>query len=142
MARRKLASEMNVVPYIDVMLVLLVIFMVTAPLMTQGIEVDLPDVKAQSMSQQQEDRILSVDAKGGFHLNWLGDNKATVDADEVVAAVRDLLTKNPEQMILVEGDQKVPYQHVAEAMGLLSDAGAKKIGFVTSEPPEERPTRR
>jgi len=136
MARRKLSSEMNVVPYIDVMLVLLVIFMVTAPLLTQGIEVDLPDVEAASMSSQQEDRILSVDAKGGYHLNWVGDGKAVVGDDEVIAAVGELLVKKPDQMILIEGDAAVPYQRVALAMGLLSSAGAKRIGFITEEPPE------
>jgi len=141
MARRKLSSEMNVVPYIDVMLVLLVIFMVTAPLMTQGIEVDLPDVTAQSMSSQQEDRILSVDASGGYHLNWTGDTKAVVSDEQVVSAVTELLAKQPEQMILIEGDQKVPYQYVAQAMALLSEAGAKRIGFRTQEPPEQRAAR-
>jgi len=142
MARRKLASEMNVVPYIDVMLVLLVIFMVTAPLMTQGIEVDLPDVTAQSMSSQQEDRILSVDSNGGYHLNWTGDSKAVVSEDQVVSAVTELLAKTPDQMILVEGDGKVPYQYVAQGMALLSEAGAKRIGFVFDESKEERPARR
>ncbi|AXQ29574.1 protein TolR [Solimonas sp. K1W22B-7] len=141
MARRKLSSEMNVVPYIDVMLVLLVIFMVTAPLMTQGIEVDLPDVKAQSMSQDDEDRILSVDPKGGYHLNWVGEGKPVVSDDDVVTEVQGLLAKKPEQMILVHGDRKTPYENVARAMGLLSDAGAKKIGFVTDEPQEERARR-
>jgi len=141
MARRKLSSEMNVVPYIDVMLVLLVIFMVTAPLMTQGIEVDLPDVKAQSLSQTEEDRVLSVDPKGGYHLSWVGEGKALVSNEEVVSEVQGLLAKKPEQMILVHGDRSTAYENVARAMGLLSDAGAKKIGFVTDEPVEEKPRR-
>jgi len=141
MARRKLSSDMNVVPYIDVMLVLLVIFMVTAPLMTQGIEVDLPDVKAQSMSKEDEDRILQVDSKGGYHVSWSEDVKVVRTDDEVVSLTQKLLSEKPEQMILVEGDKKTPYEFVATAMGLLSDAGAKKIGFVTQEPPEEK-TRR
>ncbi|HSW12701.1 MAG TPA: ExbD/TolR family protein [Solimonas sp.] len=141
MARRKLSSDMNVVPYIDVMLVLLVIFMVTAPLMTQGIEVDLPDVKAQSMSQDDEDRILSVDPKGGYHLNWIGEGKPVVGDDEVVTQVQELLAKKPDQMILVHGDKKTAYEYVARAMGLLSDAGARKIGFVTDEPPEDKSSR-
>jgi biopolymer transport protein TolR len=141
MARRKLSSDMNVVPYIDVMLVLLVIFMVTAPMMTQGIEVDLPDVKAQSMSQQDEDHTLSVDSKGSYHISWAGNPEAAIDEDEVVAQTQELLAKKPEQMILVYGDKKTPYEFVAKAMGLLSDAGAKKIGFVTDEPTDEKPRR-
>jgi biopolymer transport protein TolR len=141
MARRKLSSDMNVVPYIDVMLVLLVIFMVTAPMMTQGIEVDLPDVKAQSLTKEADDRIVSVDSKGGYHVSWSEDVKVVRTEEEVVSLTQKLLAEQPEQMILVEGDKKTPYEFVAVAMGLLSDAGAKKIGFVTQEPPDEKPRR-
>jgi len=141
MARRKLSSDMNVVPYIDVMLVLLVIFMVTAPMMTQGIEVDLPDVKAQNMTKEDEDRVLSVDPKGDYHLSWIGEGKTVVGDAEVVSEVQGLLAEKPDQMILVHGDKATPYENVARAMGLLSDAGAKKIGFVTDEPTDEKPRR-
>ncbi len=136
MARRKLSSEINVVPYIDVMLVLLIIFMVTAPLLTQGIEVDLPDAEAQSMTSTDQDVIFSVDPSGQYFLN-VGDNQSVaLDAAGVVERVGAIIRNKPEQMILVQGDAKASYEYVARGMGLLQQAGARKIGFVT-QPSEE-----
>jgi biopolymer transport protein TolR len=129
MARRKLSSEINVVPYIDVMLVLLIIFMVTAPLMTQGIEVDLPDVKAQSMTSQEEDKVLTVNSAGQFTLSFAPDKEKPLSDDEVITLVGDMVRTKPEAMIIVNGDGKVPYERVAQAMSLLNQANAKKIGF-------------
>lgn len=131
MARRKLSSEINVVPYIDVMLVLLIIFMVTAPLLVQGIEVDLPEADAQSMTSNDNDVIFSVSPAGEFFLS-LGDNQdQPLDEAGVIEKVGALLRANPGQMILVQGDAKVPYERVARGMSLLQEAGARKIGFVT-----------
>jgi biopolymer transport protein TolR len=136
MARRKLSSEINVVPYIDVMLVLLIIFMVTAPLMTQGIEVDLPDANAQSMTANDETVTFSVDPAGRYYLN-VGDNQSEpLDEAGVVEKVGAIVRAKPDRMILVEGDAKVPYEFVARGMALLNQAGARKIGFVT-QPSDE-----
>jgi len=130
MARRKLSSEINVVPYIDVMLVLLIIFMVTAPLMVQGIEVDLPDVNSASMTSNEQDVVFAVNPAGEYFLN-VGDNQDTPLSDEAVSEkIGALVRANPEKMILVRGDAKAPYEYVARGMQLLSDAGARKIGFM------------
>jgi biopolymer transport protein TolR len=135
MARRKLSSDINVVPYIDVMLVLLVIFMVTAPLLTQGIEVDLPKTQSQTLSAQQEPTIVSVDPAGNFYLNRGDAPDAPLSEDELARLVSILVRKQPEELILVEGDGKAEYAAVAKAMGVLQSVGVKKIGFVT-EPAE------
>jgi len=131
--RRKLAHEINVVPYIDVMLVLLIIFMITAPLLTQGIEVDLPETGADALATSQEPVTLFIDAKGKFFLDiGTGTDKALSD-DELVRRVRATLKRNPDGMILIKGDTRVDYGRVAYGMGLLQEAGASKIGFA-SEP--------
>jgi biopolymer transport protein TolR len=140
MSRRRLSSEINVVPYIDVMLVLLVIFMVTAPLLTQGIEVDLPKTEAQNISTQQEPTVVSVDSEGRFYLNRGENETEPLDEAELARRVTVLLRSQPEELILVEGDGKAEYAAVARAMGVLQTAGVKKIGFVTE--PREAGARR
>lgn len=130
--RRKLAHEMNVVPYIDVMLVLLVIFMVTAPLMTPGIEVNLPEVGGETVSGQDEEPVtLYVDASGNFYLDIGEDQSNALTPDEVLGRVGAVLRNQPERMILVRADAEVPYASVAEGGVLLQSAGARRIGFVT-----------
>jgi len=131
MARRKLSSEINVVPYIDVMLVLLVIFMITAPLMTQGIEVDLPQTEAQSISTDDEPTIVSVDDRGQFFLNRGERPTEPLDLGALAEQVRILVEADPEQLILLEGDAAAQYASVAQAMSTLQGIGVKKIGFIT-----------
>ncbi|NKF24182.1 ExbD/TolR family protein [Solimonas marina] len=126
--KRRMNAEINVVPYIDVMLVLLIIFMVTAPLMTQGIDVDLPDANAESMTVPEDPPTLEIMADGSYKLN--GD---VVDDDALASKVQELIAKKPDTMILVNGDAQVPYQFVAQGMAILRSAGATKIGFVTEE---------
>jgi biopolymer transport protein TolR len=129
--KRRMNAEMNVVPYIDVMLVLLIIFMVTAPLLTQGIEVELPATDGEQMTQGDEPITLSVNRDGEFFLN-VGDNKDSPLSDEDVRARAGAIVRNkPQEMFLVEGDAKVPYESVARAMAVLQSAGVQKIGFVT-----------
>jgi biopolymer transport protein TolR len=140
MSRRRLSAEINVVPYIDVMLVLLVIFMVTAPLLTQGIEVDLPKTEAQNISTQQEPTVVSVDSGGRFFLNRGENATEPLDEAELARRVSVLLRAQPDELILVEGDGKAEYAAVARAMGVLQTAGVKKIGFVTE--PRETGARR
>ncbi len=138
--KRKLSADINVVPYIDVMLVLLIIFMVTAPMMVQGIQVDLPETNAQSMNSDAEEVVMSVNQNGELFLS-VGDDQGDPLSDEAfVEKVSALLRAQPEQMILVQGDAAVPYQYVANGMSLLQEAGARKIGFVT-RPGEEAPSR-
>ena len=136
MARRKLAHEINVVPYIDVMLVLLIIFMVTAPLLTQGVEVQLPETDANAMSTPSEPVTLFVNAKGQYFIDiGEGTTDKPVSDDELVRRVGIVLKRQPEQMIVIKGDARVDYGRVAYAMGLLQEAGASKIGFASDPRP-------
>lgn len=135
--KRKLAHEMNVVPYIDVMLVLLIIFMVTAPLMAPGIDVNLPEVGGEPLEASDEDPVtLYVDRDGRFFLD-IGDRQdEPVSGDEIRRMVGAVMRNQPERRILVKADARVPYAAVAEGGVLLQSAGARRIGFVTD--PESR----
>ena len=131
--KRKLMGEINVVPYIDVMLVLLVIFMVTAPLLTQGIEVDLPEANAKPIETPPDldPLVLSVDAEGNLYIN-AGDNEDQPQSgDEIIRRVRIVLGEMPETPMFVKADRVVPYGNVVGAMVVLQQAGATNIGFVT-----------
>jgi biopolymer transport protein TolR len=139
--RKKPIAEMNVVPYIDVMFVLLVIFMVTAPLLQQGVQVDLPQASAQPIPPDQGEPLeLSVDAQGNYFLNVGGDTKAPVDEDTIVQRVAAVLRHKPQTPVLVRGDRTVDYGTVVRAMVLLQQAGAPNVGLVTdnSQPAAER----
>jgi biopolymer transport protein TolR len=128
---RRLMGEINVVPYIDVMLVLLIIFMVTAPMLSQGIKVDLPKAAAEPIEPDDlEPLLLSVDAAGAMYLN-LGNPKQVLEADRLLEVAAAALRREPERPVLVKADRAVPYGRVVEGMVLLQQAGAKKVGFVT-----------
>ena len=131
--KRKLMGEINVVPYIDVMLVLLVIFMVTAPLLTQGVKVDLPQAGAEPIDDVPDHLplVLSVDAEGNLYVNVGDDEDEPATAKEVVARVGAVLRNRPETPILVKADRAVPYGNVVGAMVLLQQGGAEEVGFVT-----------
>jgi len=131
--KRKLMGEINVVPYIDVMLVLLVIFMVTAPLLTQGIEVELPKANSEPIEDvaNHPPLVLSVDAEGNLYINVGDDEDSPTTGKDVVARVGAVLRNRPETPILVKADRAVPYGHVVGAMVLLQQGGAESIGFVT-----------
>jgi biopolymer transport protein TolR len=131
--KRKLMGEINVVPYIDVMLVLLVIFMVTAPLLTQGIEVDLPKANAEPIESvpDHDPLVLSVDASGNLYIN-AGDNEDQPQSGaEIVRRVQIVLGEKPATPVFVKADRAVSYGHVVGAMVVLQQAGADNIGFVT-----------
>jgi len=133
MKKRKLMGEINVVPYIDVMLVLLVIFMVTAPLLTQGIEVELPKAGAEPIEDTSDNipLVLSVDAAGNLYLN-VGDNEdQPISGKEIVARTARVLDVSPDTQIFVKADRAVPYGNVVGAMVLLQQGGADNVGFVT-----------
>jgi biopolymer transport protein TolR len=132
---KKLVAEMNVVPYIDVMLVLLIIFMITAPMLTQGIKVDLPKAGAEPLPEdlmrQHQPLILSVDASGNYYLNIGADEETAIEDNTVVERVSTVLRREPQTPVLVKADQSVPYGRVVTGMVLLQEAGAEKVGFIT-----------
>ena len=126
-------GEINVVPYIDVMLVLLIIFMVTAPMLSQGIKVDLPKAAAEPLPADAEPLVLSIDPDGGMYLN-IGDPQALLDADRVLELVSAVIRREPERPVVVKADTTVQYGRVVEGMALLQQAGAQKVGFATESP--------
>ena len=125
-------SDINVVPYIDVSLVLLVIFMITAPLLTQGVNVDLPKAAANPMSEQTEPVVVTVTAKGDFYID--NDLKTPDEVQAYAVAVRN---RNKQARFMVRGDANTQYRHVVQAMVLLQQAGVPSVGMIT-EPPDEQ----
>jgi biopolymer transport protein TolR len=135
--RKRPMAEINVVPYIDVMLVMLVIFMITAPLLTQGVKVDLPEASADPIEDaDKEPVIVNVDAAGNLYLSVGNTPDQPIDADTLVNNVAAVLRRQPGKSVLVRGDHAVDYGTVVSAMVLLQQAGAPRVGLVT-EPPEE-----
>lgn len=125
--RRSLMSEINVVPYIDVTLVLLVIFMITAPLLTQGVQVDLPQATAKPVDvQDRETLVVTVDRDGRYYLD---DRR--IAADELKRKVSAILRARPQTPVMIRGDRKVDYGQVVQAMALLQGAGAPSVGLIT-----------
>jgi biopolymer transport protein TolR len=139
---RRLMGDINVVPYIDVMLVLLIIFMITAPLLTQGVKVDLPKAGAEPLDPKMlKDAIplvLSVDREGALYLNIGGNPQTPLDADTVATRAEGALRRNPDLPVLVKADNHVEYGSVVRAMVILQKAGAKKVGFITDPLPDSR----
>ena len=136
--RRRLMAEMNIVPYIDVMLVLLVIFMVTTPLLTQGVKVDLPQAQANKIdASQQTPIILTVDDNGKFYLNTAPKTDVPLMDDKITTLVSQQLTRakqqHTERDVLVRGDAHVDYGKVVRAMVLLQHAGADTVGLITTD---------
>ncbi|TXS96804.1 protein TolR [Parahaliea maris] len=127
-------AEINVVPYIDVMLVLLIIFMVTAPMLMQGVKVELPEASAEPVEDQDsEPLIVSVDASGQLFLN-LGDEKQVLSLATVRERVSTVMRRTPEKPVLVWGDKAVAYGTVVTLMAALQEAGAPSVGLVTENP--------
>ena len=129
--RRRQMSEINVVPYIDVMLVLLVIFMVTAPLLTVGVKVDLPETDAEQLSsnnKNDEPFLVVVDREGNFYLNE--SQEAVENINDIRIKAMAVLRNNPNTEFLVKGDSKASYELIAQAMTLLQKAGVESIGLV------------
>jgi len=128
-------SEINVVPYIDVMLVLLVIFMITAPLMNLGVEIELPTGNAEPMEDQGDPLMVTVTASGDFYLDT-GDQPELIDGATLVNTVSAIAARNPELQVLVGGDQQTDYQYIYQAMVYLQQAGVASVGLV-GDPEEE-----
>ncbi len=135
--RKKPMAEINVVPYIDVMLVMLVIFMVTPPLLTQGVSIDLPEAAAEPMQEQdKEPLVVSIDAAGKLYLN-IGDAPSEpVDGETLVKNVSAVLRRQPGKSVMLRGDHSVDYGAVIAALVLLQRAEIPRVGLVT-EPPEQ-----
>jgi biopolymer transport protein TolR len=140
-ARRRPIAEINVVPYIDVMLVLLVIFMITAPLLNLGVEVELPKADAEPMDTQENDEplVITVLKNGDLYLNAGGDLDGTssglIDPESLLTMVSAIVSRNPEIQVLIGGDESANYGQVYNAMVLLQKAGVTKVGLM-SDPME------
>lgn len=133
--KRKPISEINVVPYIDVMLVLLIIFMVTAPLLTEGVKIDLPQTDANPVNynpKAPEPFILTVDADGQLYIDDLAKTRA-----QVLIAATALYRLKPQTDFLVRGDAQTVYDNVLQAMVLLKNAGVETVSLVTTPPTKE-----
>jgi biopolymer transport protein TolR len=139
--RRSPMAEINVVPYIDVMLVLLIIFMITTPLLSQGVSVDLPQAAAKPITAKHEEPIvISIDAQGRYYVNISPTPDQPVDATTLVSQVSGGLQASSQpgaepRQVLVKGDQSVDYGKVMQAMVLLQQAGVPNVGLITTPPP-------
>ena len=137
--RRKPMSEINVVPYIDVMLVLLIIFMVTAPMLTQGVKVDLPQTTSDPIQSDKdvESIIVSVDANGAYYVEIGDDGSDPMTLSDLRAQVSKILSQRASSEILVRGDENVTYGTVVRLMAELQSAGASSIGLITESPRDD-----
>lgn len=130
--RRNLVSEINVVPYIDVMLVLLVVFMVAAPLMVQGVKVNLPEVDSKVLPlEQEEPLIISIDSNGNIYMEIDSLDRKALDIDSLEERVEKILSANPNIQVVIRGDSEVKYENIMELMSILQTAGAEGIGLIT-----------
>ena len=127
--RRRPMAEINIVPYVDVMLVLLVIFMVTAPILTQGVKVDLPQAKAENLPQDEKPPlVITVDVNGKW---FLDQDSHPITPQDLSMKVQAALRVNPTRAVLVRGDKQVKYGEVMNAMVLLKQSGVAKVGLMT-----------
>lgn len=132
---RRPMAEINVVPYIDVMLVLLVIFMITAPLLTQGVKVDLPQADSEPLPQEQDEPVVVSVSRAGELFIDVGEGKNDpVDPQTLVTRIAAVLTYKPKTPIMVRGDRNVDYGRVVETMVLIQRAGAPNVGLITETP--------
>jgi biopolymer transport protein TolR len=130
--RRRHIAEINVVPYIDVMLVLLVIFMITAPLINQGVEIDLPQADASPLETSEvRTLLLEVDRQGTYYLHLAGDPPEPLETEQILARVAAILRTEPRTPVVVQADASVDYGTVVQAMALLQQAGAPRVGLST-----------
>ncbi|MDQ3288879.1 MAG: protein TolR [Pseudomonadota bacterium] len=129
--KRRLKAEINVVPYIDVMLVLLIIFMVTAPLLNLGVDIDLPQSNAKSIREKKDPVIVSVDAQGNYFLAVEAGSNEAVTPDALRAKVSAIVSQNPGVSVLVAGDGTTSYQKIMDALVLLQNANVNKVGLMS-----------
>jgi biopolymer transport protein TolR len=131
-SKSRAKAEINVVPYIDVMLVLLVIFIATAPVVMQGVTVDLPQAQAETMNQDERTPIIAtVDKAGQFYVSMDTSNVKMNSLDELTNYVAEELSKDPTRPVVVQGDAQVAYDNVIQLMNALKNSGVKSVGLVT-----------
>lgn len=134
--RRKPVAEINMVPYIDVVLVLLMIFMMTAPLVNQGVEIDLPQTDAEALPpEESRTLVVEVERDGTYYLYVLGEEPVMLGSRQLLEQAADILQAAPQTAVVVRADAAVDYGRVVQAMGLLQQAGAPRVGLAT-RPPE------
>ena len=129
--KRKLKAEINVVPYIDVMLVLLIIFMVTAPLLNLGVDIQLPQSAAKAVQADKEPIVVSVDKDGAYFLTLGGTPREGIDADGLVKKISAFVRQNPQVPVLIGGDDRVDYGKIYQVMVLLQQSGVPKVGLMS-----------
>ncbi|PJK03911.1 protein TolR [Lysobacteraceae bacterium NML71-0210] len=130
--KRKLKAEINVVPYIDVMLVLLIIFMVTAPLLNLGVDVELPQSQAKSIQNKEDPVVVSVDRSGRTFLTIQGDANREMPYQEMLARVAAFVRQNPQVAVYVAADQNASYQTVYDVLSDLQGAGVPRVGLMST----------
>ena len=126
--QKKLAAEINVVPYIDVMLVLLIIFMILSPLLIQGVDVDLPQTK---MSIESEPMVISINNEGNYFLN-LGDESISISLTELKSKVQVIFNANPDIEVVIQSDASTPFDFVAKALASIQAIGVESVGIITT----------
>ena len=129
--KKNLKAEINVVPYIDVMLVLLIIFMILSPLLIQGIEVNLPKTDTTKLSIQNEPLVISIDESGNYFIN-VGEESLAINLEELKRKSKVIYDANPEIEVVFQSDKDVSFDFVAKAMASVQSVGISKIGIVTS----------
>lgn len=133
--KRKRMSEINVVPYIDVMLVLLIIFMVTAPLLTQGVEVTLPETASKTLDENAEEPlVVSVNREGRYFVNYGDNSDKPLASDELVRRIKIILAQRQDKTVYIKGDRDASYGQVVTVMALLQESGVTDLGLVTRSP--------
>jgi biopolymer transport protein TolR len=138
--RHKLKAEINVVPYIDVMLVLMIIFMVTAPLMNLGVDIQLPQSNATAIQNEKEPVVVSVDQDGKYFLTIGAGTREAIEEDALVTKVSAFVRQNPQVPVLIGGDERVDYGRIYQAMAALQRAGVPKVGLMSQ--PVQTPAKR
>lgn len=133
--KRRLVAEINVVPYIDVMLVLLIIFMVTAPLLKQGVEIDLPTAPSKTLDAKSPDPIvISVKRTGEKYLNIAPNPQQAIDNDSLVNQLKNERLMDKQRVIMIQGDKDSPYQFIVDTLVLLQQANIESVGLITQSP--------
>lgn len=134
--KRRMVAEINVVPYIDVMLVLLIIFMVTTPIITQGVKVELPKSKAEPIEQMNDGKtpiVATVDEAGLYYFEKDGVNKGPFNAEQLQAEVMNSLSIEPGTQVIIKADGRVDYNSVIQLLNMLKQAGAPSVGLMTDD---------
>lgn len=135
--KRKVMAEINVVPYIDVTLVLLIIFMIATPLLNLGVDVDLPESEANTVTIKEEPVVINVDKNGDFYLS-IGGEFELIDNESLQKKIAAFVKANPKVPIVIGADQGVEYGRVYQAMVVAQQAGAKKVGLISDPLPANR----